>query len=149
MIHAGARVTVASRGPSASILATELGGRSVDVSTIASLDDVDLIISCTSAPGIVLGATLVEEMQRHRGGDLLLVIDLAVPRDVDVAVGNLPGVELLDVDSLGRGADAGIGSAALADARRMLSDEAKRTALVLAARDATAPTIAALTTQRK
>lgn len=60
----------------------------------------DLVLSCTSAPGIVLGADALERATVSRGGTAVLVFDLAVPRDVDPAAGEIPGVQLWDIDGL-------------------------------------------------
>lgn len=64
------------------------------------LKDADIVISSTSAPHIVLHTQVVTEARQHRQGRPLLIADLAVPRDVDPAVGILPGVQLVDIDSL-------------------------------------------------
>jgi len=64
-----------------------------------ALARVDLVISCTAAPGVVLGRDLVAQAVAARSRPLL-IFDLAVPRDVDPAVAGLEGVLLFDIDSL-------------------------------------------------
>ena len=62
----------------------------------------DLVISATSAPGFVLTA---DEMQRRaapRDGRKLVLIDLALPRDVDPGVRQLEGILLYNLDDLER-----------------------------------------------
>jgi glutamyl-tRNA reductase len=57
----------------------------------------DVVVSSTSAPGYVLDAATVE---RVRHGRQLLLIDLAVPRDLDPAIHELDGCYLYDIDDL-------------------------------------------------
>jgi glutamyl-tRNA reductase len=59
----------------------------------------DIVVSCTSAPGIVLSQQMVERAAAGRSTPLLL-FDLAVPRDIDQGVAEIPGVYLHDVDAL-------------------------------------------------
>jgi glutamyl-tRNA reductase len=61
----------------------------------AAIDGADIVVSATSAPGFVLRREDV-----HRRTRPLLVIDLAVPRDVDPAVGGLESCFLYDIDDL-------------------------------------------------
>ena len=79
----------------ASRVAERYGGRAI---TSEGLDDAlhraDVVISSTSAPHLILHAGQLEH-----AGELLLV-DLAVPRDIDPAAADLPGVELFTVDDV-------------------------------------------------
>jgi glutamyl-tRNA reductase len=61
---------------------------------------VDVVIASTSAPGLVLEAATVAEALRSRRGRRLLLIDLAVPRDLDRAIRELDGCYLYDIDDL-------------------------------------------------
>ncbi len=93
-----ATVRVVSRTVSrAQALATRFGGQ---VGTIDRLADeaqaADVIVSATHAPHHLV----TPEMVGDRAGRPLLAIDLAVPRDIDPAVGRLPGVALHDIDML-------------------------------------------------
>jgi len=63
----------------------------------AQLATADVVVSSTSSPDIVLDAATVE---RHRRGRQLLLIDLAVPRDLDPAIHELDGCFLYDIDDL-------------------------------------------------
>ncbi len=65
----------------------------------AVLAEVDAVISATAAPHFILKRADVEETIRQRSRPLLLV-DLAVPRDIEPSIGELPGVTLVDVDGL-------------------------------------------------
>jgi glutamyl-tRNA reductase len=104
----------------------------------AALPTVDLVICCTAATDAVLSLEHVGARQRP-----LVVCDLALPRNVEPAVGELPGVTLLDLEFLaGRLAQRGTPSAEVA-ARDLVAQEvhsyllAQRTAEVI-------PTVAAL-----
>ncbi|MDX6469124.1 MAG: glutamyl-tRNA reductase [Gaiellaceae bacterium] len=61
---------------------------------------VDVVVSSTSAPGYVLDADAVARALRARRGRQLLLIDLAVPRDLDPAIHDLDGCYLYDIDDL-------------------------------------------------
>jgi glutamyl-tRNA reductase len=63
----------------------------------AQLATADVVVSSTSSPDIVLDAETVE---RNRRGRQLLLIDLAVPRDLDPAIHDLDGCFLYDIDDL-------------------------------------------------
>jgi glutamyl-tRNA reductase len=62
----------------------------------AALETADVVISCTGATGHVITA----EMVRSREGRRLVLVDLAMPRDVEPAAGELPGVRLIGMDQL-------------------------------------------------
>lgn len=59
----------------------------------------DIVISSTGAPHIIIGAELARQAMADRARPLA-VIDIAMPRDVDPAVGDIPGVHLYDLDHL-------------------------------------------------
>jgi glutamyl-tRNA reductase len=60
----------------------------------------DIVIASTASPHTLLGAAEVGEVMTARRGRPLLLIDLAVPRDIDAQCGELPGVTVLDMDAL-------------------------------------------------
>ncbi len=60
----------------------------------------DVVVASTSSPGYVLDAETVARAVRQRRGRRLLLIDLAVPRDLDPAIHELEGCYLFDVDDL-------------------------------------------------
>jgi glutamyl-tRNA reductase len=64
------------------------------------LAHVDVVIASTNAPGLVLEAATVAKVLRSRKGRRLLLVDLAVPRDLDSAIGDLDGCYLYDIDDL-------------------------------------------------
>ncbi|MBC3886838.1 glutamyl-tRNA reductase [Acetobacterium paludosum] len=57
------------------------------------IPEMDVIISATASPHVILKAAEMPQLDKP-----LIVIDLALPRDVDEAVGNIPGAELLTID---------------------------------------------------
>ncbi len=61
---------------------------------------VDIVLSSTAAPHYIIRPRDVEKVIQQRKGRPLFLIDIAVPRDVDPEVGNIPDVYLYDVDDL-------------------------------------------------
>lgn len=70
------------------------------------LDRADIVISSTGAPHYIFYPRRVEEAMQRRGNRKLFFIDIAVPRDVDPAVGQAEGVYLYDIDDLQEVVDA-------------------------------------------
>lgn len=66
------------------------------------LRDADIVISSTGAPHTILHRSSLEKLMREREGRQLVILDIAVPRDVDEEVSELPGVHLYDIDDLAR-----------------------------------------------
>jgi glutamyl-tRNA reductase len=58
------------------------------------------LISSTGAPHLVLSAQMVEEAMRTRPQRALVLIDIAVPRDIDPDAARIPHVRLFDIDGL-------------------------------------------------
>jgi glutamyl-tRNA reductase len=86
------------RGPA---LASQVGARALSLEDLEGvLNEVDVVISSTSAGGYVLGAPEIASALARRKGMPLLLIDIAVPRDVDPAVHALDGCYLFDIDDL-------------------------------------------------
>ena len=82
-------------------LAARLGTRAVSLDGLGpELADADVVVASTSAPGFVLTAVEIGEVVRARRGRPLLFVDLAVPRDVDPALGRLEGCFVYDIDDL-------------------------------------------------
>lgn len=82
-------------------LAENLEGRAVGLDDLdAALVDADVVVSSTGATGLVVSRELVESAMDKRAGRPLAVLDLALPRDVDPSVRDLPGVTLVDLESL-------------------------------------------------
>jgi glutamyl-tRNA reductase len=82
-------------------MARRLGSRAVALHELATeLRDADLVVASTSAPGFVVDRASAGEAVRARRGKPLLLIDLAVPRDVDPALAGLDGCYVYDIDDL-------------------------------------------------
>ncbi|MCG7386509.1 glutamyl-tRNA reductase [Paenibacillus sp. ACRRY] len=64
------------------------------------LSEVDIVISSTGADRYVLDASVVRESMKRRQSRPLFLIDIAVPRDIDPAIGELSNVFLYDIDDL-------------------------------------------------
>ena len=105
----------------------------------------DLIVSATGAAGIVMPAETVANAMGTRAGRPLVLVDLAVPRDVDPATADIAGVSLFDIVALrDRLADHDAGTAAdIAEAHRIVGEEVHRY-VVRRRGDALAPLITAL-----
>ena len=104
LANAGATdIAVANRTPErAAAAAASCGGRVVALDKVEpALVAADVVITTTGATDIVLEHSDIDEVMTRRGGAELLIVDVAVPRDVDPAVRGLPGVILLDMDDLG------------------------------------------------
>jgi len=85
----------------AQALAAEVEGDAVHFDELPqALGEADLVVCSTGAPHVVLHESDVRAALEARGDTPLVVLDLAVPRDVDPAVADLPGVVLYDVDDL-------------------------------------------------
>jgi glutamyl-tRNA reductase len=93
---------VANRGADrAERLARRLGGQAAPLEQAASaVAEADVVVASTGAPGLVLRRADVAVALRERKGRPLFLIDLAVPRDLDPAIGELDGCYLYDIDDL-------------------------------------------------
>ena len=100
--NGGAQVVVANRTRSKAVaLADRVGGVDIGLDEVMRhLGDVDVLLTSTNAMGAILERTDLEPVVAERGGRPLLVVDVAMPRDVDPGVADLPGVTLLDLDDL-------------------------------------------------
>jgi glutamyl-tRNA reductase len=118
-------VAVWNRSPDkAARLASRLVGPSAAVDTLEdAVATADLVICTTGAPEPVIDASLVE---RARGRRPMVLLDLAVPRNVEPACAALPGVTVLDIADVRDVADEGVTGEVLAVAWRIVDDEAER-----------------------
>jgi glutamyl-tRNA reductase len=66
----------------------------------ALLTDADIVITSTSSPLPIIDAARMQAILPGRARPHLVMIDIAVPRDIDAQVGTLPGVKLFDLDHL-------------------------------------------------
>src|SRR3954467_363381 len=82
-------------------LAERFGGASGSFDALpGELERADVVVSSTASPHAIIEAEELAAVMALRGGRPLLLVDLAVPRDIEPACAALPGVTLLDVDAL-------------------------------------------------
>ena len=82
-------------------LASQLGGEAASFKEMRDLlGSTDIVVSSTDAPGLVIQLDMLEDVMPTRRGSPLLIVDIAVPRDVDPRVSGLEGVVLYDLDDL-------------------------------------------------
>ncbi len=156
-----ARVTVANRSPEAADrLAAEHGAVAVALADLPdALVDADVIITCTGATGLLVTRDMVETALSGRPADQgLLVVDLALPHDVEPTVRDVAGVTLVDLtmlaeqrshadegadESADESASEGASEDAIEGVRRIVAEEV--TAFASARRQASVtPTVVAL-----
>jgi glutamyl-tRNA reductase len=140
-------VLVANRTQArATELAARVGGRAVPLVELPErLADVDVLLTSTGSRAPMIERADLEPVMAGRADRPLLIVDIAVPRDVDPAVAEVPGVTLLDMDDL-----RGFAAAGVAERRRevaaveaILDDELERYLGATSAREV-APMIVAL-----
>jgi glutamyl-tRNA reductase len=104
--------------------------------------DADLVVSCTGASGLVIGEATVVAAIKGRAGDRptfpgdiprppgppakirpLALLDLAMPRDVDPAVAELPGVHVIGMDEIKDSGGAAAGEKEIAAVRSIVDEE--------------------------
>ena len=139
------RVTVANRTPErAERLAMEYGATPATLADLPhALADADLVIACAGATGVLITRSMVEELRP--GQKPMTFIDLAMPHDVDPAVGDLPGVTRIDLGDLADELHASPAGREVEEVRRIVTQEVS--AFLAARRQANVtPTVVALRT---
>ncbi len=133
-------VVVANRSlDHANPLARTLGGQAVSFEQLPEeLASADLVISATSAPHIILEASTVREAMAARSDRPLCLIDIAVPRDVDPAVREIPNVQLYNIDDLKQRVDQDLTKreSAIAAVKEIIDEEVANFRYWLLARNA-------------
>lgn len=123
-------VRVANRTAArAEALAARVGGRAIDLAGVAAaLRDVDVLLTSTGASDFLVDAASLESVMAARRGRSLLIVDVAVPRDVDPGAGAVDGVTLLDMDDLRAFADIGLAErrSEVGKVRDLIDDEVAR-----------------------
>jgi glutamyl-tRNA reductase len=128
-------------------VAQRFGGTVVGLDGLPDqLAEADIVVSSTSSPHHIVGRDeLAVVLERRRGGKDLILIDIAVPRDIDPRCGELDGVTLYDMDDLqaavARNIDSRAGEAPRAEA--IVEEEIRRFAGWLGRLEAL-PTVSAL-----
>lgn len=96
------KVTVINRTfEKAQSLATKFEGDAKSMNELqCCLLEADILISSTGATDYVIDYDLMQYVSKMRKGDPLFMVDIAVPRDLDPKIGDLPNVFLYDIDDL-------------------------------------------------
>jgi glutamyl-tRNA reductase len=82
-------------------MAERFGGSVVGLDSLpGALESADIVLASTSSPHPIVGHEELEIVMRARERRPLLLIDIAVPRDIDPLCGDLEGVTLRDIDDL-------------------------------------------------
>lgn len=133
-------VVVVNRSPeTAARLAATLDGRAAPMADLAAeIGSADVFISCTGSTGLVVEAESIGARPERP----LVVLDIALPRDVDPVVAQFPGVTYVDLDAL-RAGGAAVSDAEVAAATAIVAAEL-RDHLAEQQRLAVAPTVTAL-----
>jgi len=127
-------------------LAQRFGGTAVRFDDLpAQLAEADIVVACTSSPHQIVGRDELALVVEQREGRPLLMIDIAVPRDIDPTVRDLVGLTLYDMDDLQREVARNVSGreAEATRARKLVEHETDRFAQWLGSLDVV-PTIAAL-----
>jgi glutamyl-tRNA reductase len=138
-------IVVANRTPAhAARLAEQYAGRAVALDEVpAELGAADVVISCTGATGMVIDVATLRSARS--GTDPMVVVDLALPRDVEPAVADEPGVRLINLAVLAADLEGSGERAEVADVRTIVGEELS--AFLAARRSASVtPTVVALRT---
>ncbi|MEU7072469.1 glutamyl-tRNA reductase [Streptomyces narbonensis] len=102
---------------------TGVAARAVEMVAVGDeLTRADVVVSCTGATGLVLSAEAVEAAVQGRRTPLAL-LDLAMPRDIDAAAHRIPGVRLVDIESLAEASADAPMAADVDQVRGIVSDE--------------------------
>jgi glutamyl-tRNA reductase len=134
-------IVVANRSAErATRLATSLDGRAAALADVAAeIASADILISSTGSTGLVVDADTVGT---RAASQPLVVLDIALPRDVDPAVARQPGITYVDLDAL-RTAGAMVSDAEVSAATAIVAEEL-RAHLAEQQQLAVAPTVTAL-----
>ena len=127
-------------------LAQRFGGSVVGLDKLPDqLVEADIVVSSTSSPHPIVGSEELELVMERRGGRALLLIDIAVPRDIDSRCADLDGVTLYDIDDLQAVVQRNLGARReiVPQAEEIVEEEIRRFARWLGQLE-TLPTVTAL-----
>jgi glutamyl-tRNA reductase len=141
------QIAVANRTEArAQALASRFGAEVMRLDVIGEmLPRFDVVVSCTASPLPIVGLGMVERAVKVRRHRPMVMVDLAVPRDIEAEVGELDDVFLYTVDDLAQVVDAGLESRqqAVLEAEGIIDSRVDGFLHWMQARDAV-PTIRAL-----
>jgi glutamyl-tRNA reductase len=127
-------------------LAQRFGGRAVTFEEMPrELEQADIVVTSTGAPHQIVGREELEFVAASRMGRPLVLIDLAVPRDIEPSVRDCAGIALYDMDDLQRAVARNLDEreAEVDDAQALVREEVERFEAWMASLDVV-PTISAL-----
>ena len=130
----------------AETLAARVGGRAIPIHEVpAALAHADVVLSSTGAEHVIVERSAIEDAMRRRDDRAMLVVDVAVPRDIDPGVAQVFGVTLLDIDALRALGEQSLQQrrAEIGRVREIITDELERYRLERSAREV-APLVTAL-----
>jgi glutamyl-tRNA reductase len=141
------RLTIANRTlDRAEALATRFDGDAMRLDDVADrLADYDVVVSCTASPLPIIGLGMVERALKARRHRPMVMVDLAMPRDIEAEVAKLDDAFLYTLDDLGQIVEQGLESrqAAVVEAEAIIDDRVANFLHWVEAREAV-PTIRAL-----
>ncbi len=141
------RITVANRTPErGAALAARFGGDAMRLDEIGErLAEYDIIVSCTASPLPIIGLGMAERAIRARRHRPMVMVDLAVPRDIEPEIAQLDDVFLYTLDDLGAIVESGLESRekAVVEAEAIIASRVDGFLQWMEAREAV-PTIRAL-----
>lgn len=120
-VERGSRIIVANRSfERGRALAEQYGGVARELSELPQLlEEVDIVLCSTSAPGFVITREMMKKAIKRRRFRPIFLIDIAVPRDIDPKIADYDGVYVYDVDDLQSVVDGNL------EARRDEADRAE------------------------
>ena len=141
------RLTIANRTLERGAgLAARFGGDAMRLDQLGErLPEYDIVVSCTASALPIIGLGLVERALKARRHRPMVMVDLAVPRDIETEVSRLDDVFLYTLDDLGQIVESGLESrqAAVIEAENIIADRVTGFLHWMESRD-TVPTIRAL-----
>jgi glutamyl-tRNA reductase len=107
------RITIANRTAArAAALASRFNNQRIDTIALSEVDsrlaDYDIVVSCTASTLPIIGLGMVERALRARRHKPMVMVDLAVPRDIEPDVSDLDDVFLYTIDDLGQIVESGL-----------------------------------------
>ncbi len=119
----GADVTVTVRQYRSGVVQIPTGCSRIDYGKrMELLPQCDIVVSATASPNYTLTKDLISSGQWKKG---LVMVDLAVPRDIDPAIGALEGLELYDIDAFKKNTSLGQNAEAYRQAEAIIDDQMK------------------------
>lgn len=108
--HGAQRLTIINRTQGHALdLASRVGAQLRSFAELpAALVEADVVITSTTAPHAIITREILQGIVPQREGRSLLLIDIALPRDVDPVVSEIPGVHLYNLDDLQSAVNEGI-----------------------------------------